>query len=177
MTALLQNLLRYRAIRLALWYLAAAVSVALTYAAGPFIQFPIAFVFPVVLAAWFDGVGHALVFALGLPVVRLGFVLGLWTVPWSEGHSIANATIRISVLSLLAILTSLVAKQYRALQREVSMLERILPICSFCKKIRDQDDSWQQLEQYFSRRTDVALSHGVCPDCARDHYGEYLDGV
>jgi hypothetical protein len=145
----------------------------LTYAAGPFIQFPFAFVLPVVLAAWFDGLGHALAFAIALPAIRLGFVLGLWSVPWTDGHSIANAVIRACVLSLLAFLTT-VANQHRRLRREVAMLEKILPMCSFCKKIRAPDESWQPLEVYFSAHTDIALSHGLCPDCAREHYGKYV---
>jgi hypothetical protein len=172
--AALRAALRHRGPRLALWYLVAAISVLLTYAAGPFIQFPIAFVLPVALAAWFEGFGHALVLAIVLPAFRLGFVLGLWSVPWSEGHSIANAAIRVGILGLLAFLASRVAKQHRTLRHEVAMLEKILPICSFCKRIRDRDQSWQPLEAYFSAHTDIALSHGLCPDCARKHYGEYV---
>src|ERR1043166_4295169 len=47
--------LQHRGPRLVIWYLLAVASVMLTYAAGPLIQFPFAFVLPVVLAAWFDG--------------------------------------------------------------------------------------------------------------------------
>ena len=168
--------LERRGSRLVLWYVAAATSVMLTYAAGPFIQFPFAFVLPVALAAWFDGLRHALAFAIALPAINLGFVLGLWSVPWTDGHSIANAAIRVCVLSLLAFLTT-VANQHRTLRREVAMLERILPMCSICKKIRDRDESWQPLEAYFSAHTDIALSHGLCPDCARKHYADYVQDL
>ena len=166
-------ILQHRGLRLVLWYLVAAISVMLTYVTGPFIQFPFAFVLPVALAAWFDGLRHGLAFAIALPAINLGFVVGLWSVPWTDAHSIANAVIRVCVLSLLASLTT-VANKHRTLRREVAMLERILPMCSFCKKIHDRDDSWQPLETYFSAHTDIALSHGLCPDCARRHYGEYV---
>lgn len=171
------SILRHRVPRLSLWYLVAAASVVITLAAGPFIQFPIAFILPVALAAWFDGLGHAMVFAIALPAIRLAFVFGLWNVPWSEGHSITNAVIRVCVLSFLAVLTARVAKQHRALRQEVTTLEQILPICSYCKKIRAQDESWQSLEAYLSTHTELALSHGLCPDCVRKHYSEYLDEV
>src|ERR1051326_1520108 len=98
--------LQHRGRRLVLWYLVAAISVMLTYVTGPFIQFPFAFVLPVVLAAWFDGLRHALAFAIALPAINLGFVVGLWSVPWTDAHSIANAVIRVCVLSLLAWLTT-----------------------------------------------------------------------
>lgn len=172
-----QSLTARRGPRLALWYLMAAASIVITFVAGPFIQFPIAFALPVILAAWFEDRRHALLFAVGLPVIRFAFVLGVWSVPWSEAYSIANGLIRVSILSLLAVLTSHVAEQHRALRREVAMLEKILPICSFCKKIRDQEQSWQPLEIYLRAHADLALSHGLCPDCARQHYPGYAGEV
>lgn len=59
----------------------------------------------------------------------------------------------------------------RKLQNRVNTLEKILPICSECKKIRlpdsDPNDrkSWVQMEVYISERTGSAFSHGLCPDC------------
>jgi sigma-B regulation protein RsbU (phosphoserine phosphatase) len=41
----------------------------------------------------------------------------------------------------------------------------LLPICSYCKKIRDDQNYWQQVEAYISSHTDAQFSHGVCPDC------------
>lgn len=48
---------------------------------------------------------------------------------------------------------------------EVRTLQAILPICSYCKKVRDDTDYWLTVEQYFSRHTNTLLSHSVCPDC------------
>ncbi|MDO8945823.1 MAG: hypothetical protein Q7U88_01555 [Desulfocapsaceae bacterium] len=53
---------------------------------------------------------------------------------------------------------------------EVKTLRGILPICSFCKKIRDDDDSWHQIEVYVKERSDADFSHGICPVCAKKHY-------
>lgn len=47
---------------------------------------------------------------------------------------------------------------------EVKTLQAILPICSYCKKIRD-DDSWQTVERYISQRTNTEFSHSICPTC------------
>jgi hypothetical protein len=49
---------------------------------------------------------------------------------------------------------------------EVQTLSGLLPICAWCKKIRDDDGYWQQVESYFSRRSGVRFTHGVCLDCA-----------
>ena len=48
---------------------------------------------------------------------------------------------------------------------EVKQLQGLLPICSYCKKIRDDQNYWQQVEQYLSHYTEVQFSHGVCPPC------------
>lgn len=48
---------------------------------------------------------------------------------------------------------------------QVHQLEGMLPICSYCKKIRDDQNYWQQIERYLSQRTRAQFSHSVCPDC------------
>jgi len=55
---------------------------------------------------------------------------------------------------------------------EVKTLRGILPICSFCKKIRNDKGYWDQVEVYIRDHTDVDFSHGVCPDCMEKHYPE-----
>jgi chromosome segregation ATPase len=47
----------------------------------------------------------------------------------------------------------------------VNQLEGIIPICSYCKKIRDDQNGWQPLETYISDHSEVLFSHGACPDC------------
>ncbi|GJL66340.1 MAG: hypothetical protein NPIRA05_13110 [Nitrospirales bacterium] len=48
---------------------------------------------------------------------------------------------------------------------EVKQLQGLLPICSYCKKIRNDENYWQQVEEYLSHRIDIQFSHGVCPHC------------
>ena len=55
--------------------------------------------------------------------------------------------------------------ELEAALKRIGSLESILPICAWCKKIRDKDDRWQQMETYISEQTGSAFSHGMCPDC------------
>ena len=55
---------------------------------------------------------------------------------------------------------------------EIKTLQGILPICSNCKKIRDEQGAWQQLEAYISQHTDTQFSHGICADCMQVMYPE-----
>jgi PAS domain S-box-containing protein len=48
---------------------------------------------------------------------------------------------------------------------KVKQLEGIIPICMYCKKIRDDKESWQQLESYITRHSEAHFSHGICPEC------------
>jgi DNA-binding response OmpR family regulator len=48
---------------------------------------------------------------------------------------------------------------------QVNRLEEMMPMCSYCKKIRDDQNYWQQIESYINERTGTEISHSVCPDC------------
>ncbi len=66
----------------------------------------------------------------------------------------------------------LVGELQKALS-EVKKLSGMLPICSNCKKIRDDQGYWNQVESYIRKHTDAEFSHGICPDCAKSLYPEY----
>jgi len=53
---------------------------------------------------------------------------------------------------------------------EVNTLRGILPICSYCKRIRDDDGHYHQMESYIHEHSDADFSHGVCPECAKEHF-------
>jgi hypothetical protein len=67
----------------------------------------------------------------------------------------------------------LVAELQQALAT-IRTLHGILPICSSCKKIRDDEGSWKQIEVYISEHADVEFSHGICSECAEKLYPDYI---
>jgi two-component system cell cycle sensor histidine kinase/response regulator CckA len=60
--------------------------------------------------------------------------------------------------------------------KEIKTLRGFLPICAACKKIRDDQGYWTQIETYISEHSDAEFSHGLCPDCAVRLYGHVLGG-
>lgn len=68
------------------------------------------------------------------------------------------------ILNLQSALEERVAELEEALVR-VRQLQRILPICSYCKKVRNDRDYWEQVEEYIATHVDVRFSHGICPEC------------
>lgn len=76
----------------------------------------------------------------------------------------ARIDVGIRVLELQSELSDRVAELEASLARE-KHLQGLLPICSYCKKIRDDKDYWQQVEGYIEDHADVSFSHGICPVC------------
>ncbi len=57
---------------------------------------------------------------------------------------------------------------------KVKTLRGFIPICSSCKKIRDDKGFWNMLEEYITEHSGAEFSHGICPDCAEKIYGKFL---
>ena len=147
----------------------ATLCLALDFVMGPYIVFPITFIIPVAVSAWFCRSYYAHFLAIIQPLVRLGFPFS-WHTPWNVTDAITNTAIRIAVLVFFAYLISRTARQTRELARRVNLLEGILPICSLCKKIRDEHGDWQPVEIYVSNRSEALFSHSLCPDCLKRDY-------
>lgn len=56
---------------------------------------------------------------------------------------------------------------------EVTVLQGIVPICSHCKKIRDDEGYWKQVDEYISKHTGAQFSHSICPTCMQENFPEY----
>ena len=55
---------------------------------------------------------------------------------------------------------------------EIKTLKGIVPICSKCKKIRDDTGYWNQIESYIQKHSEAEFSHGMCPNCSDELYGD-----
>jgi signal transduction histidine kinase len=64
----------------------------------------------------------------------------------------------------------LIAELEAALE-SVQTLRGLLPICAHCKKIRDDQGYWRKVETYIEERSLAEFSHGICPECAKEHFG------
>lgn len=78
------------------------------------------------------------------------------------------------MLSLQKALAARVEELEEALA-QVTQLQGILPICSYCKQVRDDQNFWQKVEDYISAHADVQFSHGICPRCYDGVMGKYQE--
>jgi phosphoserine phosphatase RsbU/P len=68
-----------------------------------------------------------------------------------------------------------VAERLLDLRHEIQQLRGLLPICQYCKKIRDDGNLWTQIEAYISDHSDADFSHGICPECEEIHIRPQLE--
>jgi len=137
----------------------------------PLKVFPFVFIFPLMLAAWNRNLPFALICAVGLSLTRLAHQFAFDEKPYTVDE-VADALVRFFVLLLLAGLTGQLGRQARQLRHRVRLLEGILPICSWCKCIRDEHNNWVQLEGYITEHSEAHFSHSLCPHCYQKHYGQ-----
>ena len=86
------------------------------------------------------------------------------TKPFRRRELAARIGVGERVVDLQSQLAARVIELEDALAR-VKTLQGLLPICSYCKKIRGDDNYWKQVEGYIEEHADVSFSHGICPDC------------
>lgn len=84
--------------------------------------------------------------------------------PFNPEELRARLQVGVRVVELRDLLMARVKELEQALA-QVKMLQGLLPICCYCKKIRDDRNYWQEVESYVSSHSRVEFSHGVCPDC------------
>lgn len=157
------------------WFPAFGALAVADFVGGPSASTHALYAVPVTLAAWYSGQVASLWLALGLPAARLTLELYVWKLATSATQDLLlSAMIRISTLTLLTLLTFRLSEHERALRRDLTTLQGLLPLCSFCKSIRNERNEWEPLEPYLEARSGADFSHGVCPACAQQHYSDFL---
>jgi hypothetical protein len=141
------------------------------------LNFFVFYFLPVSVGAWFLGLGASVTLAVYSALVWFGADVLSGHVYSSHAYAVWNTSARL--VSFLAIGWSVSKMRYaldcehktaetlrRALS-EIKVLEAFLPICAQCKKIRNQQGAWQQLEVYIGQHSNTQFSHGYCPECAK----------
>lgn len=175
-----ENIMR-RPVPRTLWLLMAIASVLLIgtvdYVTGFELTFFAFYFWPVSITAWH--VGRSAAIWVSVLSTLVWFTMDILSGHAYSWHFYAVWNIMIRLLSFVAFgvlvsrMQQLFAEQRRLAEElrralsEVKVLEAFLPICSQCKKIRDPEGSWRELEEYISAHSNTLFSHGYCPECAR----------
>jgi hypothetical protein len=155
------------------------------YVTGYELGFFVFYFLPIAFAAWRLGFTSSYIIAILSAIVWFladiysahpysSIVLGFW-----------NTIIRLTSFLIIAYSTSkirfLLAEERETAQglrdalSQIKTLSGLLPICASCKKIRDDEGYWNQLEAYIEEHSEAEFTHGFCPDCMKKLYGVALD--
>jgi hypothetical protein len=120
---------------------------------------------------------------------RIGY-LDVGRIPFPEYlNRYLNLAISIAPLCALAINKARIAENLRnkviqldqknreleAAQAQIKVLAGIIPICMYCKEIRDDKGYWNKLENFITQHSEAEFSHGICDKCMEEKYGYLLD--
>lgn len=86
--------------------------------------------------------------------------------PFEQAELRARLAVGERVLALQGRLAQRVRELEEALS-QVKVLQGIIPICMYCKRVRNEREYWEKVEQYVAERSDARFSHGICPECVR----------
>ena len=88
--------------------------------------------------------------------------------PFDEAELLARVEVGVRFIELQRKLAERVEEMEKALAT-VRRLEGLLPICSYCKRIRNEQDYWERVDNYISQHANVRFSHNICPECYEKH--------
>ena len=91
------------------------------------------------------------------------------TKPCAPQELLSRLQVGLRVLKLESALAGKVEELERAIHH-VKTLQGLLPICMYCKKIRDDSDSWHRMESYIEKHTEAMFTHSLCSDCREEHF-------
>ncbi len=121
-------------------------------------------------------------FYAGAPLIApdgnaLGSLCVIDRTPHSLSPEKASALKHLASLVVTQLELRRVSQELAAAAENLKTLNGLLPICCFCKSVRNDGDYWQSVENYITAHSDVIFSHGFCPNCAKknfpDFYQEY----
>ncbi len=110
------------------------------------------------------------------PDIKLGMVSYLgFPIAQPDGSVFGTICVLDRTENAYSQLVERVILQFRELHQRMQLLKTlhgIVPICSSCRKIRDEQGTWHRLESYLTERTNAEFSHGLCPSCLTEYFPE-----
>jgi hypothetical protein len=152
------------------WFPVGIAMIWADYLLGPAWQFPALHTLPIIFAAWYSGMRPAVALGVAAPLFHTVFLLAAWQRSGDLSVLVALTMVRGTAMIALALWFHRLANHERQIHRYVDKLEGLLPICSFCKSIRNESEQWESLEEFISARSSADFSHGLCPSCLQTHY-------
>jgi hypothetical protein len=146
------------------------------YITGVYISFTVFYLPPIALVAWYGGKWLGILSALEGAMIwfsvdysdlpTLPILVHLW-----------NALTRFTVFTIVSLFVRGASLQLSGLERRSDRrtrdedFHRVLPLCPFCRKIRNERGDWKDIEEFLKEEIKLEFTHTICPDCAEEREG------
>jgi K+-sensing histidine kinase KdpD len=166
-------------------FLSVIVLGCIDYVTGYDLGFFVFYFVPIAIAAWM--VGSTSSYLISILSLIIWFLSDIFSShPYSSVFfAIWNTAIRLLSFLIVAYTTSKLrfllteerklSKNLKDALAQIKTLSGLIPICASCKKIRDDQGYWNRLETYIQDHSEAEFSHGICPDCMKKLYGDFLE--
>ena len=152
------------------WLLASTAVIPVDYFTGPYLDsMVLLYPIPAAMAAWSGSPRWSMALAGMLPPLRM-LIFHYWGWPAPTFDAVLDTAVIVLFCIAIAFLILHLRRQALALR----VLEGMLPICGFCKRIRN-GQAWEPLEGFISEHSEALFSHTFCAECGAKHYGDYLE--
>ncbi len=124
-------------------------------------------IIPLAIMYFFMAVRQILTFLIWLKIIDN-------TLQFKSISEIPGIVVTLLTLSSICYFGYLISGKNKTIQNQssqINQLKDLLPICSKCKKVRNDEGYWQQIDTYIEQNTDTEFSHGLCEDCMKELYG------
>jgi hypothetical protein len=157
---------------LALPYALALAVLILDVSLPSWVAVPVLYVVPVAYLAWLTQ-RPPMTGGFPLPLTCTVLTVAAWPLAAPQvWTALPNRLMAITVVWIVTVLWP----QQQEDGGEVTVLQGLLSMCRYCKKIHNDHGSWQALESYVSAHSHASFSHGICPDCTRQRFPAGYDG-
>ena len=107
------------------------------------------------------------------PFIRAGIITGIFAL----FLIILGVSVFFKLTNPILIRLNNTVKHLQVALNEVKVLKGILPICSYCKNIRDENGNWNKIESYINKHTEADFSHGICPSCLEKNFPDEYQAI
>jgi len=132
------------------------------------------YILVVLISLWSSRTYLPIYMAIGGSALTL---IGFYSSPsggelWQVLFNRALALFAIWTTAILSVLWKEIQEEKEKALLDLKILSGLIPICASCKKIRDDEGYWEQIETYIRDHSEADFSHGICPECAKELYGD-----
>lgn len=145
----------------------------LDYLTGQYFSFSSIYMLFVVAVSWTNGARTGVALALLTPVIRELLTEAVRQRDFNVAAFLSTEVSRMVSWSVIAVITARLAVHERKLRRERDVLVSLLPVCTYCHKIRSDAEGWESLDEYIAEHHGQ-FATGLCPECARSRFPEHF---